>query len=479
MPLPSSGPISLTMIQTEFGGTAPISITEYYRGGTYVPNTATNANIPTSGTISLHNFYGSAAGVPTPVYQSTTLPTATADQNALTNNLYGQSVAISSSGLELYVSAPGATTSSGVGGGFVYRYTRPNTSSTFSQTNKFSNTSYGAGIGAGGFFGRGIVTNTSGNQLVVTNPGYTSSSPSLVAQGTAGYFTFSPISYQGALLPTAAQRHSNDSYGSAVTIGRDDQVMLISASGYDVTFGDAGAVFYFSRLTGGASWPTPTLITPPEPVASGNFGTGTGNVPAMAASTTGGTLAIGQIRNAAGVYPQNAGAVFVYNGTSYVQKLVASDPALGASFGQSVSINHAGTIMAVGCPSFGSLIGKVYIFTKSGGTWSQATSFSASDGAVGDRFGFSVKLNSTGTILVVGATTATVSGITAGAAYVYTGSGASWSLVTKLAQPAPRTANDNFGNFVDIASTSSTVVVGSMSADAAATNAGAVYIYQP
>lgn len=61
MTLPASGPITLVMIQTEFGGTNPISIDEYYRGGANVPDTATNAAIPTSGAISFDNFHGASA----------------------------------------------------------------------------------------------------------------------------------------------------------------------------------------------------------------------------------------------------------------------------------------------------------------------------------------------------------------------------------------------------------------------------------
>ena len=61
MTLQVSGPISLEDIQTEFGGSNPIAITEYYRGGVNVPDTAANASIPTSGTISLEDFYGGDA----------------------------------------------------------------------------------------------------------------------------------------------------------------------------------------------------------------------------------------------------------------------------------------------------------------------------------------------------------------------------------------------------------------------------------
>lgn len=62
MPLPSSGPISLEMIRQFYGGAAPDSIFEYYRGGAYVPNTAGNSGVPTSGAISLFNFYGQGSG---------------------------------------------------------------------------------------------------------------------------------------------------------------------------------------------------------------------------------------------------------------------------------------------------------------------------------------------------------------------------------------------------------------------------------
>lgn len=56
MALPSSGSISLANIQTEFGGSNPISLSEYYRGGAYV--TANNTGVPASGVIQLDDFYG-------------------------------------------------------------------------------------------------------------------------------------------------------------------------------------------------------------------------------------------------------------------------------------------------------------------------------------------------------------------------------------------------------------------------------------
>tara|TARA_Y200000002_G_scaffold12099_2_gene9886 strand:+ start:1728 stop:2342 length:615 start_codon:yes stop_codon:yes gene_type:complete len=62
MALQSSSTISLNDIAGEFGAVngTPHSLSEYYRGGGAVPDSAANSNIPTSGTIQFSNFYGGA-----------------------------------------------------------------------------------------------------------------------------------------------------------------------------------------------------------------------------------------------------------------------------------------------------------------------------------------------------------------------------------------------------------------------------------
>ena len=59
MALPSSGTISVLQVAQMFGGSTPHSLSEYYKGGSYVLTTDTAPNVPTSGTISLSNFHGS------------------------------------------------------------------------------------------------------------------------------------------------------------------------------------------------------------------------------------------------------------------------------------------------------------------------------------------------------------------------------------------------------------------------------------
>lgn len=62
MTTPTTGEISLLSLQNEFGGTNPISISEYYSSGSFVPAGTRNkdgAVIPTAGNISMSTFYGS------------------------------------------------------------------------------------------------------------------------------------------------------------------------------------------------------------------------------------------------------------------------------------------------------------------------------------------------------------------------------------------------------------------------------------
>jgi hypothetical protein len=58
MPTPSSGPISFLNLQTTFSPPSPVSFSQLYRGGTYVPNISPDSNIPTSGEIAIDDFYG-------------------------------------------------------------------------------------------------------------------------------------------------------------------------------------------------------------------------------------------------------------------------------------------------------------------------------------------------------------------------------------------------------------------------------------
>lgn len=106
MTLPASGTISLNDLQTEFGGSNPIEISEYYRGGGLVPNITVNNAVPTSGQISLSNFYGAQAADPNP---------AAFDINNINlsgvNSVYGNSNQITITGINVPITLTFKTTS--------------------------------------------------------------------------------------------------------------------------------------------------------------------------------------------------------------------------------------------------------------------------------------------------------------------------------------------------------------------------------
>ena len=73
MPVPTTS-VGLSSIQTEYGGSNPISLSEYYRGGTNVPSGQTSAygTIPTSGAINIGVFRGTTKAVAASVNIATT-----------------------------------------------------------------------------------------------------------------------------------------------------------------------------------------------------------------------------------------------------------------------------------------------------------------------------------------------------------------------------------------------------------------------
>jgi hypothetical protein len=91
MTLPASGPLSLNDIQTEFGGTNPIGMNEYYAGGGLVPpgTTGTFGAVPSSGALSVQNFYGTSNYIPVYIEElfQTWLYTGNGSTQTITNGI--------------------------------------------------------------------------------------------------------------------------------------------------------------------------------------------------------------------------------------------------------------------------------------------------------------------------------------------------------------------------------------------------------
>ena len=99
----------------------------------------------------------------------------------------------------------------------------------------------------------------------------------------------------------------------------------------------------------------------------------------------------------------NTGAAYVFlrSGTSWSQqaKLTATDATSTDQFGWSVAIDADTAV--IGAPFDNSNTGAVYVFTRSGTTWSQQTKLTADDAFSRDFFGWSVAIS--GNTIIVGA----------------------------------------------------------------------------
>jgi hypothetical protein len=81
----ASGPIAFSNLQTIMGGSNPVSLSEYYRSGSYVYNTGVNAAVPAAGALALSKFY-STSGFPATVFSITSSITYNPCNGVATSN---------------------------------------------------------------------------------------------------------------------------------------------------------------------------------------------------------------------------------------------------------------------------------------------------------------------------------------------------------------------------------------------------------
>ena len=148
-------------------------------------------------------------------------------------------------------------------------------------------------------------------------------------------------------------------------------------------------------------------------------------------------------------------------------KITASDGAADDQFGQSVAVGSGRIVVgAWSDDDAGSNSGSAYIFDLDG---NQIAKITASDGAIGDRFGYSVAVGS-GRI-VVGAWSDDDNGSTSGSAYIFDLDGNQIAKITA----SDGAANDQFGYSVAVGS--GRIVVGAYGDDDAGSVSGSAYIF--
>jgi hypothetical protein len=205
----------------------------------------------------------------------------------------------------------------------------------------------------------------------------------------------------------------------------------------------------------------------------------------IALSGDGNTAVLGAKYKDDAPYTDN-GAIYVFtkSGSTWVEqaKLLASDLSNYENFGASVAISYDGNTIAVGSPFNGTAPyyndGSVYVFTRSGSTWTDQAFIVASDRETNDVFGSSVAISEDGNTLLIGAPNETTSPNTSnGAAYVYVRSGSTWTEQQKLLASIPGTY-DSFGRSVALSGDGNTAAIGAVSKDKSVNdNTGAVYMF--
>ena len=455
---------------------------------------------------------------------------------------FGASIALSADGNTLAVGAINEDSSTtGIGStpnesaadaGAVYVYIRSGTVWGQQAYVKASNT------GPGDNFGVSVALSSDGSTLAVGAPLEDSSTtginstPNESATDAGAVYVFTRVA--GVWTQQAYVKASNpgvgDNFGVSVALSGDGNTLAVGAhledsgttgvgSTPDETATDAGAVYVFTRTAG--AWSQQAYVKASNTGAVDKFGvsvslSGDGNTLAVgangeASSTTG-------IDSTPNESAPGAGAVYVFTRSAGVWSqqayVKASNTGAGDQFGASVALSGDGNTLAAGAPledssttGIGSTpnesageAGAVYVYSRTGTTWTQQAYVKASNTGADDRFGGSVALSSDSNTLAVGAvredsnTTGTGSAPNelagdAGAAYVFTRSGTVWTQQAYV--KAPNTgAGDNFGASVALSSNGSTralgaqledsaaIGIGGNQADNTAVNAGAVYVYQ-
>ena len=225
MALQNTGQITINDLVGEFGGSAPHSLNEYYRGGGLVPDTAGNSSVPTSGQISLSNFYG-AQNYVFPVASGGTVTTSgNTKYHTFTSS---GTFTVSTQGTDPFSvvviggGGGGAFTTSkfgpGAGGGY--------SGTVSSGTHAISPGNVSVTIGGGGS-GKNFGTGSGSSGGTTSFGGLRSAGGG--SGGAAGYYN--SIQYQGnGASRTTAGGTAND--GTRVFIGNDWRTWGGQSSGY-------------------------------------------------------------------------------------------------------------------------------------------------------------------------------------------------------------------------------------------------------
>jgi hypothetical protein len=356
-------------------------------------------------------------------------------------------------------------------------------------------------------------------------PSAGSLSPAFAGDTTAYAITLPPGATSLAFTPSVA-------YPTRATISVDGVTVASgAASAPSVLLGFAPRPVAVTVTTESGATRTYTVVVIRSSVyvKASNTGANDSFGAAVSLSADGTRLAVGayqEASSATGVggdqandaaYASGAAYVFAWTGTTWAQEayVKASNTDGGDHFGLSLSLSADGTRLAVAAEAEDSSAtgvggnqadnsagnsGAVYVFSRTGTTWTQEAYVKASNTQAGDAFGSSVSLSADGTRLAVGASkegsSATgVGGSQAdngapfsGAVYVFSRTVTTWTQEAYV-KASNTGASDRFGASLSLSADGTRLAVGSYGeasnatgvggdqANNGAVNSGAAYVF--
>ena len=342
----------------------------------------------------------------------------------------GTSVSISADGKTMAIGAPTLSSNTWVATyvGGVYIYT--NTGNTWNQQIILtSNTITGnATTGFPIYEGTSVSLSADGNTLAIGGPGdnlFDTSNNSTM--GATWIFTRSGTTWsqQQKLVGTGVIGGGTIQQGSSIAISADGNTLVVGGPGDNFSTAGAGssigAAWVFTRS--GTTWTQQQKLVGTG-VLGGNSAMGT----TVAISADGNTVALGG--------PQDnslVGAVWVFtrSGTTWTQqqKVVGANPT-GASYqGTGLALSADGNTIAIGGYYDNNRVGAVWVFTRSAGTWTQQQKI-VSTGGSGSQvyFGGYLSLSADGNTLLSGTYSVNGLGFEAnGGAWIFTRSAGTWT----------------------------------------------------
>ncbi len=369
---------------------------------------------------------------------------------------FGSSVALAADGDIALIGGP----ADNGGKGAAWVFTR--TGSAWTQQGEMLTGGGGTGEGE---LGSSVALSAAGDTALIGGP------EDDTATGAAWVFTRSGgvWSRQGPKLTGGEE--GNSEQGVLVALSADGNTALIGGWNDE---GRKGAAWVFTRSGGVWSQQGPKLTGTGE-IGEGGFGT------SVALSADGNTALIGAPGDSG---RKGAAWVFTRSGSTWSQqggKLTGTGETGSPWFGYTVALSGDGKTALIGGWLDSNWKGAVWVFTRSGATWTQQGEKLTGAGETGEgMFGTNVALSADGNTALIGGWNddnvalgdRDYSG--KGAAWVFTRSGSTWTQQGGKLTAGDETGEGKFGTIVALSADGNTALIGGWNDD---TSKGAAWVF--